>query len=93
MLAPQPYRTACLHVLEQAVLDCHSGLRTGKMTVRQAEAFMNAVRNIPGLLERWEGCNLGQLRTELTGYDVEWPDGRLLPLFEDGLPLLPGLDG
>jgi hypothetical protein len=82
MLAPKPYLTACLHVLEQALLDCRAGLRTGKMTGRQAEALMDAVHSIPSLMERWEECDLDQLRAELSGYDAEWPGGHLLRVFE-----------
>lgn len=58
MLAPQPYQTACPRVLEQVLLDCQVGLRTGKMTTRQAEALVDATHNIPSLLEHWEECDI-----------------------------------
>lgn len=85
MLAPQPHHTACLQVLGQAILDCRVGFRAGRMPAGQAEALMDGVHNIPGLLEKWDTCDLGQLRAELTGYHAVWAGCQLLTVFERAL--------
>jgi hypothetical protein len=78
MLAPQPQLSACLRVIEAATVEARAlgwtGTR-GPLTERDAKrlsALMEAVHNIPHLLQCWERVNEEWLRADLRKYDDEW---------------------
>ena len=89
-LAPEPYLTACLSVLTSACINARlrgwSGEGSG-LTARQSEEIadlMDAVHNIPYLIQRWEDCDEVRLRNFLEAFDEKWQGG-LLAAYEDGL--------
>ena len=77
-VAPEPYLSACLEVLERATIHARYilyGGHSGGLTAEQSDCLadlMDAVHNIPGLLNRWEDCNEPLLRTFLAVFDEKW---------------------
>lgn len=67
---------ACLHVLYQAAIDARVlGWKGEKEGLTREESkrladLMDAVHNIPGLIEHWERCNEDLLRGMLGDYDA-----------------------
>ena len=93
MLAPEPYLSACLEVLYRAALTARvigwSGEKDGLSAQQSAQIvdLMDAIHNIPHLLQRWEQCDEGLLRSFLGTFDTKW-DGTnvgLLAVYEEAL--------
>ena len=90
-LAPEPYRSACLAVMRRAIVDARfiawgtSPLPKGRQ--EQVADLMDAVHNIPYLLNNWERCDQRLLRLFLESYDEKWVregDGvRLANLYDE----------
>lgn len=80
MLAPEPYLSACLEVLYMATIHARSigyGGQTAGLTAAQGDCLadlMDAVHNIPHLLQRWEECDERLLRSFLEVFDGKWRD-------------------
>jgi hypothetical protein len=80
MLAPEPYLSACLEVLYRASI--HARLigwagETGGLTAEQSAQvadLMDAVHNIPHLLQHWEQCDENLLRSFLEAFDTKWKE-------------------
>ena len=79
-LAPEPYLSACLEVLRQATIHArliaYGGHQAG-LTAQQSDCLadlMDAVHNIPDLLNRWEECDEHMLRYILDSFDHKWRD-------------------
>lgn len=71
MLAPEPHLSACLHILYFATLEARAiSWRSGDP--KQVAALMDAVHNIPVLLQRWEICDEKLLVSTLDDYDRAW---------------------
>jgi hypothetical protein len=77
-LAPGPNMKACLRVLYQAAVQGRmlgwEGERGGLSPQRsqQLADLMDAVHEIPDLVQRWEECDEGLLRSMLKAYDEKW---------------------
>ena len=92
-IAPEPFRSACLEVIYQAALEARAlawgNLRLGKRLSRrrqeQVAALMDAIHNIPHLLNDWERCDQQWLRQSLLAYDEKWAatDGVRLSMVYD----------
>jgi hypothetical protein len=91
MLAPEPYLSACLEVLYQASIHARmigwAGEQGGLTAEQSAEVadLMDAVHNIPHLLQNWETCDESMLRAFLEGFDTKWKSetsARLLGTYE-----------
>jgi hypothetical protein len=94
MLAPEPYLSACLEVLYRATLNARvigwSGEKDGLSAEQSSQIadLMDAVHNIPHLLQRWEHCDEGLLRSFLETFDTKWKSanaGLLLVVYEEAL--------
>jgi hypothetical protein len=81
MLAPEPYLSACLAVLQRATLDARFvnwgalaslWTRLRGNTARRTADLMDAVHNIPWLIQHWEECDQKLLRSTLEDYDRAW---------------------
>jgi hypothetical protein len=76
MLAPEPYLSACLEVLHRAAV--HARLlgwqgETGGLTAEQSAELaelMDAIHNIPHLIQSWEHCDEKLLRACLDSFDT-----------------------
>ena len=82
-LAPEPFLSACLEVLERAAIEARLiayGGRNG-LTAEQSERLgdlMDAIHNIPDLLQRWEDCDERLLRLFLQSFAEKWQTTVLL---------------
>jgi hypothetical protein len=78
-LAPEPYLSACLEVLRQATIHARLigyGGHSGGLTAEKSDclaSLMDAVHNIPDLLQHWEKCDERLLRLFLQEFDEKWP--------------------
>jgi len=76
MLAPEPYLSACLEVLYRASV--HARMlgwqgETGGLDAEQSAELanlMDAIHNIPHLIQRWEYCDERLLRACLDCFDT-----------------------
>ena len=73
MLAPEPYRSACLTVLYRAVLHARLMGFSEAVNATHLADLMDAVHNIPDLVRNSERCDIELLRTAfLKAYDDKW---------------------
>jgi hypothetical protein len=92
MIAPEPYLSACLTVLQRSLLACRmwgwAGQTAAEHPVSPAHLadLMDALHNIPELLRDWERCDVELLRGMLGDYELKWRD-------HGGLALLQVFDG
>lgn len=85
MIAPEPYLTACLAIVQTAILACRAGLRSGDLSPARVADMPDRVHNVPELIQDWEAVDLDQLAAELRGCDTPWTGGQLLSIFERAL--------
>ena len=76
MLAPEPYLSACLEVLYRAAIYTRNHAEPEAVV-----DVMDAVHNIPHLIQSWESCDESLLRGMLKDCDRKWPTG-LLAVYE-----------
>jgi hypothetical protein len=70
-VAPEPYLSACLAVLDRAIIHC----RAASWSPERVADLMDAVHNIPWLIQNWERCDIDFLRTSfLQAYERKWLD-------------------
>jgi hypothetical protein len=72
-IAPEPYLSACLSVLNEAILAARFGISHQTMSSEQAVDLMECMHNIPPFLMSWESYDIGGIREELQRYDHQWP--------------------
>jgi hypothetical protein len=70
-LAPEPLLSAYLTVLREATIYTRNCV-VGDMSREKLGDLMDAVHNIPELLNRWEECDEPSLRSALESYDKRW---------------------
>jgi hypothetical protein len=71
-LAQEPYLTACLEVLRQAVLACRAQNEQKRMSSEETADLMHAVHMVPMFIQYWEVCNVDGLRECFAAYDRKW---------------------
>jgi hypothetical protein len=93
-LAPQPYLSACLRVLYRATIEArmmgYAGEQRGLSEIegKRLADLMDAVHNLPDLIQRWDTCNEDLLRGMLRDFDARWygvSGVRLLEEYEGAL--------
>jgi hypothetical protein len=67
-IAPEPLLSAYLAVLRDATIYARNGA-VGDISPEKLGDLMDAVHNIPELLNRWEECDEPSLRSALESYD------------------------
>lgn len=94
MLAPEPYLSACLEVIYRATINARmiewAGKKGGLHPAQTAQIadLMDAIRNLPHLLQRWDSSDEMLLRSFLEAYDHKWKgtnSAGLLIVYEDAL--------
>ncbi len=70
-VAPEPFLTGYLSVLRNAILMARNWAGADVRNEKLAD-LMDAVHNIPELLNRWEECDEPSLRSALKHYDARW---------------------
>ncbi|HYT93532.1 MAG TPA: hypothetical protein VEL76_32740 [Gemmataceae bacterium] len=74
-LAPEPYRSACLAVLHHAIAYCRFACWGSQWSSEHVADLMDAIHNIPGLVQHWEHDHIEFLRTRfLQRYEWRWRD-------------------
>lgn len=71
MIAPEPFLSAYLGVLRSALLEARRSAWSKEPHEKLAD-LMDAVHNIPELLNHWETCIEPCLRESLELYDRKW---------------------
>lgn len=72
MIAPEPYLSACMRVVYQALLHARLMGWSGTVDPEHLADLMDAVHNIPDLVQHWERCDIGLMRACLTDYERTW---------------------
>ena len=67
-IAPEPFLSAYLAVLRDATIYARNWA-VGDISPEKLGDLMDAVHNIPELLNRWEECDEPSLRSALESYD------------------------
>jgi hypothetical protein len=70
-LAPEPFLSAYLAVLRDATIYVRNWAGAD-ISLEKLGDLMDAVHNIPELLNRWEECDEPSLRSALESYDKRW---------------------
>ncbi|HEY3804791.1 MAG TPA: hypothetical protein VGL61_19390 [Kofleriaceae bacterium] len=68
-LAPEPYLSACLEVLRHAIIQAR--FIAAERSERLSD-LLDAVHNIPDLIQRWEQCDVRLLESFLEAFDDKW---------------------
>ncbi|SIO01352.1 hypothetical protein SAMN05444166_2038 [Singulisphaera sp. GP187] len=76
VLAPEPYLSACLETIREAVLGTRQHCWGRSASPEQIADLMDAIHNIPVLLNNWERCDVEWLRAYLKAYDEKWGEGQ-----------------
>jgi hypothetical protein len=72
-VAPEPYLSACMAVLSWASLACRAWGWSGEVTAEHLADLMDAIHNIPDLVQDWERCDVELLRKSyLLAYQQKW---------------------
>ena len=88
MLPPKSALDACLTVLSRACIDARllgwSGEKDGPSAADASELadLMDAIHNLPHLIQNWEHCDEQLLRAMLTDFDRRHRNGKGIPLLE-----------
>jgi hypothetical protein len=86
-LAPEPYLSACLAAIREAVLGARFYSWRRSAPPEQIADLMDAIHNIPSHLKNWENCDIEWLRGSLRAYDEKWAEGQswLLAAFDKAI--------
>jgi hypothetical protein len=71
-IAPEPYRSACLAVLDRTILYCRAAGWSNALSAEHVADLMDAVHNIPWFIQNWERCDVALLRAMLYEYEQKW---------------------
>ncbi len=71
-IAPEPYLSACLTVLRDAILACRFAAWHCGWSPEQVADLMDAIHNIPEHIQKWDKWTVEFLRACLRGYDDKW---------------------
>ncbi|OWK38066.1 hypothetical protein [Fimbriiglobus ruber] len=72
-VAPEPYLSACVEVLHRASTTCRVWGWSGEVSAEHLADLMDAIHNIPYLVQNWERCDVPFLRESfLLAYQRKW---------------------
>ena len=72
-VAPEPYFSACMAVLYRATLTARMWGWSSHVSPEHLADLMDAIHNIPDLVQNWEKCDPERLRTVyLLPYEQKW---------------------
>ncbi len=81
MVAPEPYLSACMEVLYRTAITCRMWGWSNNAPSEHLADLMDAIHNIPHLVQNWEGCDVKLLREGfLQPYQEKWRSSGGLPL-------------
>ena len=73
-IAPEPQLRACLRVIYMASLDARVAGWNGDVNAERLADLMDAIHNIPNLIQHWENCDEDLLKSMLLDYERKWRD-------------------
>jgi hypothetical protein len=89
MVAPEPYLSACVAVLREAMMRARHDGYGKRVDPEQLADLMDAIHNIPEHIQHWDRCDIDLLRTGfLKVYDDKWAARRkfsLCKIFDDAI--------
>lgn len=71
-IAPEPYHSALMGVMQEAMVHVRNDARNGQVTSDQVADLMDSIHNIPHLVEHWEDCDEHYLKNSFVAYDMRW---------------------
>lgn len=71
-IAPDPDFRACLRVVYIALVDSRNAGWTGSVNAERLADLMDAIHNLPDLIQNWENCDEKLLKSTLMDYDRKW---------------------
>jgi hypothetical protein len=71
-VAPEPYLSACMTVVYRALLHARLMGFSGTVDAAHIADLMDAVHNIPDLVQKWDRCDIELIRTYLKTYEEKW---------------------
>ena len=72
-IAPEPYLTACMAVMREAILWARQAGYRKNVVPEQLGDLMDAIHNIPHHAQHWETCDVELLRSSFLGvYERRW---------------------
>lgn len=71
-VAPEPYLSACMTVVYRALLHARRMGYSGTVDAAHIADLMDAVHNIPDLVQNWDRCDIELIRTYLKAYEEKW---------------------
>lgn len=79
---------ACMEVLSYAIFQARAWGWQDDVDAEQLADLMDAIHNVPSLVQHWEDCDQGWLKDKLESYKRRWSksDGTcLLEIYEEAL--------
>ena len=73
-IAPEPQLRACLRVIYLASLDARVAGWNGDVNAERLADLMDAIHNIPNLIQHWGNCDEDLLKSMLLDYERKWRD-------------------
>ena len=73
-IAPDPQLRACLRVVYMASIDARMAGWSGDVNAERLADLMDAIHNIPHLIQNWDQCNEDLLKSNLLDYERKWFD-------------------
>ena len=73
-IAPEPQLRACLRVIYMASLDARASGWSGDVNADRLADLMDAIHNLPYLIQNWEKCDEHLLKSMLLDYERKWHD-------------------
>ncbi len=71
-IAPEPYHSALMDVLQEAMICTRAWARAGELQAEQVSDLMDSLHNVPHLLSNWEQCDTHFLKNSFVAYDMRW---------------------
>jgi hypothetical protein len=71
-MPPKDEFRACMRVLYIAILDARSAGWQSDVNPARLADLMDAIHNIPNLVQNWEGCNQDLMKSMLLDYERKW---------------------
>ena len=71
-LPPNNELKACRDAIRMAVLEARAWGRQNEVPAEQLSDLMDAVHNIPGIIQNWGDSSISEIRREISTYDKKW---------------------
>lgn len=83
-IAPEREFRACMRVIYMATLDARAAGWQSEVNPERLADLMDAIHNIPSLVQNWENCDQNLLKGMLLDYEQNWKaDGPCLRTIYD----------